>query len=312
MEQTEPQDVRDHDEERGRSARRSFMMLTGAAAAGGAASLVGASPAEAVGPVDGGTATAPIDLIKARRASANAWFLQNPTLAEGEPGVETTTGRVKFGRMAGSPAALQAWNDLPYADTQTSNAVQSHLNQQVTLDGINAAVALRGSEKVLGLQQTGPPPTNGIDAMIDVDQLRSYGRADVYQALAATGDLTAGTTLVLGYAASAYALRLPTYTAPVYADRTTTSEPWRVRIIQLDVGKIEIAKTLVSGSPNPDVTIGAYALTQAAAAAAAATPPQTAPTRIRTKGQWAVAVAEAIIKLGNLTVWVVSGDVEAF
>lgn len=48
-------------------------------------------------------------LIQFRRGTASQWTTTNPTLAQGEVGFETDTGKFKIGRNA------TAWNSLPYA-----------------------------------------------------------------------------------------------------------------------------------------------------------------------------------------------------
>jgi hypothetical protein len=48
------------------------------------------------------------DLIRARRGTAAEWTAANPVLADGEPGVERDTGKVKFGD------GVAAWADRPY------------------------------------------------------------------------------------------------------------------------------------------------------------------------------------------------------
>jgi|SRR6188472_2248618 len=47
--------------------------------------------------------------IQLRRDTVADWTSVNPTLAQGEPGVETDTGKFKIGD------GITAWNDLPYA-----------------------------------------------------------------------------------------------------------------------------------------------------------------------------------------------------
>ncbi len=49
--------------------------------------------------------------IQLRRDTAANWTAVNPTLAQGEPGYETDTGKLKFGDGA------TAWNTLPYFST---------------------------------------------------------------------------------------------------------------------------------------------------------------------------------------------------
>lgn len=46
--------------------------------------------------------------IKFRRDEAADWSRRNPTLAEGEPGVEMDTGKFKVGD------GVTRWGDLPY------------------------------------------------------------------------------------------------------------------------------------------------------------------------------------------------------
>ena len=48
------------------------------------------------------------DLIQVRRDTAANWTANNPTLATGEIGFETNTGKLKVG------TASTAWNSLPY------------------------------------------------------------------------------------------------------------------------------------------------------------------------------------------------------
>jgi hypothetical protein len=52
---------------------------------------------------------AAITTLQVRRGTASAWTTANPTLAAGEPGLETDTGRWKWGDGA------TAWASLPYA-----------------------------------------------------------------------------------------------------------------------------------------------------------------------------------------------------
>lgn len=47
--------------------------------------------------------------IQLRRGTASQWTTTNPVLAQGEPGIETDTGKQKFGN------GVTAWSGLPYA-----------------------------------------------------------------------------------------------------------------------------------------------------------------------------------------------------
>ena len=48
--------------------------------------------------------------IQFRRDTASNWQSTNPVLNQGEPGVETNTGKLKIGNGS------DPWNDLPYGD----------------------------------------------------------------------------------------------------------------------------------------------------------------------------------------------------
>lgn len=47
-------------------------------------------------------------VIKLRRGESNEWSMQNPLLAEGEPGYEEDSGRLKIGD------GVTRWNQLAY------------------------------------------------------------------------------------------------------------------------------------------------------------------------------------------------------
>lgn len=68
-------------------------------------------------------------LIEFRRGTASAWSSANPTLAAGEPGYETDTGKLKIGDGA------TAWNSLAYFSPGGGGGVSS-------LDSITGAVTL--------------------------------------------------------------------------------------------------------------------------------------------------------------------------
>lgn len=57
-------------------------------------------------------------LLQFRRDTAAHWSTANPVLADGEPGYEHDSRKVKFGD------GVTAWNDLPYSsDSSSSGAV---------------------------------------------------------------------------------------------------------------------------------------------------------------------------------------------
>ena len=64
--------------------------------------------------------------IQYRRGTAAEWTSANPTLAQGEPALETDTGFLKIGD------GVTAWNGLPYA---IQGAAQSGFDQSFLLMG---------------------------------------------------------------------------------------------------------------------------------------------------------------------------------
>ena len=78
--------------------------------------------------------------IQFRRGTASAWTSANPTLAEGEMGIETDTDQFKIGD------GLTAWTSLAYG-------------------GIVGPAGAAGAAGV-----SGTSGTNGLDAVYDTDQ----------------------------------------------------------------------------------------------------------------------------------------------
>jgi len=87
--------------------------------------------------------------IQLRRGTAAQWAAANPVLAQGEPGIETNTGKQKFGD------GVTAWNFLPYAskgdtgapgvadDASVKALVQNPASETAT--ALNATYATRAS-----------------------------------------------------------------------------------------------------------------------------------------------------------------------
>lgn len=64
-------------------------------------------------------------LIKFRRNTATRWTVLNPILAEGEPGYEKYTGKMKIGD------GRTYWNDLAYFTPVTSGTPTGSLSEHV-------------------------------------------------------------------------------------------------------------------------------------------------------------------------------------
>jgi hypothetical protein len=75
--------------------------------------------------------------IQLRHDTAANWAAVNPTLAQGEPGLETDTGKLKFGNGAG------AWNSLPYFSGTSATRYGTTI---FTIDG--AATTVTGKLRI--------------------------------------------------------------------------------------------------------------------------------------------------------------------
>lgn len=105
-----------------------------------------------------------------RRGLAENWKKNNPILAQGEPGFERDTYRLKIGD------GVTAWNDLAYfegtATIQTDNASIEVVDGVVSLNGFSSAgtgyLAMKGADGKLNW-------TNKIDVnMLDVPEGTSF------------------------------------------------------------------------------------------------------------------------------------------
>jgi hypothetical protein len=106
--------------------------------------------------------------IQLRRGTAAEWTAANPILALGEPGVETDTGRQKFGD------GVTAWNSRPYASKGDKGdpgapgvADDASVAQQVT-SGPQTTAALSATY-VRFVDQNGNPLPAGSIATIHVN-----------------------------------------------------------------------------------------------------------------------------------------------
>jgi hypothetical protein len=90
------------------------------------------------------------DLIQVRRDTAAEWTDKNPTLASGEMGFETDTGKFKIG------TGSTAWNSLPYATTIPPTTVTSTMIVDGTIVNadINASAAIALSKLATGALPT--------------------------------------------------------------------------------------------------------------------------------------------------------------
>lgn len=99
-------------------------------------------------------------LIQVRRDTASNWTSVNPTLAAGEMGFETDTGKFKIG------TGSTAWTSLSYASSEatipSSTVTSAMIVDGTIVDGdINASAAIAPS-KVAGVFITGDSSNNTI------------------------------------------------------------------------------------------------------------------------------------------------------
>ena len=85
-------------------------------------------------------------LIQLRRDTAADWLVANPTLEDGEPGLETDTGKIKYGD------GLLPWNLLPYF---TAGATPPDLSPYATNAALNAHTSNVGNPHSVTKAQVG-------------------------------------------------------------------------------------------------------------------------------------------------------------
>lgn len=74
--------------------------------------------------------SSPFRRLKLRRDTSDRWYSINPVLAEGEPGVELDSGRIKIGD------GVSTWTDLGYLrSTEMIDHIDDKLPHPVYDDG---------------------------------------------------------------------------------------------------------------------------------------------------------------------------------
>ena len=97
--------------------------------------------------------------IQLRRGTAAEWTTANPTLSQGEMGVETDTGKFKIGN------GTATWTALPYVSVQGVQGIQGV--QGSGTQGIQGTNGIQGTDGVQGA--TGSTPTITIPGPYDDD-----------------------------------------------------------------------------------------------------------------------------------------------
>jgi len=106
--------------------------------------------------------------IQLRRDSAANWTAQNPTLADGEIGVELDTGKAKVG------AGAVAWTGLPYLTGGGAMTAAQILAALVTVDGAGSGL---DADLLDGLSSAAFQPVDSDLTAIAALSTTAYGRA---------------------------------------------------------------------------------------------------------------------------------------
>ena len=116
--------------------------------------------------------------IQIRRDLAANWTSANPILAQGEPGYETDTGKIKYG------TGTTAWNSLAYSGVVTSqlNAYLQVANAASIYQTISVErAALANTNLAITNVKTGLTSTNTAIRTLVSDRLQVANAASIYQ-----------------------------------------------------------------------------------------------------------------------------------
>ncbi|MGC0237263.1 GDSL-type esterase/lipase family protein [Arthrobacter sp. SD76] len=170
--------------------------------------------------------------IQLRRGTAAEWTAANPVLANGEPGVETDTGKQKFGN------GVAAWTVLPYASAGPQGpagvADDASVADLVTTPGSETATALSATN-LTQITAVANDPDGPIAAAIDERAVSTSAFAPALQKIAAgtndvnlliVGDSTTAKTAATdqtGTQVDTWGERLPAALAAEYPTHTIST-----------------------------------------------------------------------------------------
>lgn len=145
--------------------------------------------------------------IQVRRGTASQWTSTNPTLASGEWGYETDTGKVKIGNGS------TAWTSLAYTGSGTVTSITAGTGLSggtITTSGtiaIDSTVAtLTGSQTLTNKTLTTPVITQGTSTPSFTTNAYTLVAGDAGLVLLASNSSTAGTINIPTNATTAFAL----------------------------------------------------------------------------------------------------------
>jgi hypothetical protein len=127
-------------------------------------------------------------VIKVRRDSAADWTSTNPTLAEGEHGYETDTGKFKIG------TGSTAWTSLVYAEPKVtaSKALASDTNGYVSATSVTSTELgyVSGVTSAIQTQLNGKSGLVAVEPSANTNTATSVGYVGLPQVILSTGGLT--------------------------------------------------------------------------------------------------------------------------
>ena len=190
--------------------------------------------------------------IKLRRDTASNWGSNNPTLAEGEPGFETDTGKIKYGD------GTTAWNSLAYA-VAGPQGEQGPAGADSTVPGPQGEQGIQGEQGPAGPSGSGSGSGN---ANIEWFKL-NYDSAgaldsitDTTSGLSATIVSTTGGDVEITFSGYSY----PPASILIYGYAHASNE-YVVQPFNKDFGMRKLAGGGSQGSPTAHGAMGSLALT---------------------------------------------------
>jgi hypothetical protein len=130
--------------------------------------------------------------FKLRRDITANWDIYNPTLEEGEIGVDTTLNKFKIGKKVGG--VLQTWSQLQFANllaTDLTSAISTHNSQTTNIHGIADTAALATKTYADSAVSTHSADTSNVHGIVDMTQLATQTYVDTAVTnLSNTSDIT--------------------------------------------------------------------------------------------------------------------------
>ena len=108
--------------------------------------------------------------VQFRRGSASSWSTANPTLAEGELGLELDTGMFKVGN------GIDNWNSLSYSSGPAGANGAAGAAGATGATGAAGATGATGPQGEQGIPgATGPAGDGGVSELLKMDALLNLG-----------------------------------------------------------------------------------------------------------------------------------------